>query len=108
MLKEEGEFEIRYIAEKAGDFELHLWCDTDGDGTRQKLPGSPFSLHVTASKASAIGSRIIGADQMRNMPLTAGERLELGIINLPPLSLHQLLLFTIISPPYQQPSPHHR
>lgn len=77
--KEEGEFEIRYIAEKAGDFELHLWCDTDGDGTRQKLPGSPFSLHVTAAKASASGSRLIGADQVRQAPLVAGDRLELGI-----------------------------
>ena len=77
--KEEGEYLINYIAEKAGDFELHLWCDTDGDGTRQKLPASPFSLHVTAAKASPSGSRLIGADQVRNMPLTAGDRLELGI-----------------------------
>lgn len=58
---------------------MHLWCDTDGDGARQKLPGSPFSLHVTAAKASASGSRVLGADTVRNAPLTAGDRLEVGI-----------------------------
>jgi hypothetical protein len=83
----EGEYDIKYIAEKAGDFELHLWCDTDGDGKREKLPGSPFMLHVVAAKPSASGSRIIGADLVLDPPsgstmgtaLTAGNRLELGI-----------------------------
>ena len=74
---EDGEYEIRYSAKKAGDFELHLWCDTDGDGVRQKLPGSPYLLHVNAAKASAAGSRVTGAEHMRE--LTAGDRLELGI-----------------------------
>lgn len=68
---------IRYFAEKAGDYELHLWCDTEGNGVRQKLPGSPFSLNVVAAKASATGSLITGADAMRL--LTAGDRLELSI-----------------------------
>ena len=75
----EGEYEIKYTAEKAGDYELHLWCDTEGNGVRQKLPGSPFQLHVVAAKASASGSLITGGDVVRNTPLTAGERLELGI-----------------------------
>ena len=73
----EGEYEIKYTAEKKGDYELHLWCDTEGNGVRQKLPGSPFPLHVVAAKASASGSIITGAEQMAN--LTAGERLELQI-----------------------------
>jgi hypothetical protein len=75
----EGEYEIKYVAEKAGDYELHLWCDVDGNGVRQKLPGSPFQLHVVAARASASGSLITGADAVRNQPLTAGDRLELGI-----------------------------
>lgn len=77
--RDEGEYEIKYIAEKAGDFELHLWCDTDGNGVRQKLPGSPFLLHVTAARASATGSRVTGAEVVRTTALVAGERLELGI-----------------------------
>ena len=44
---------------------------------RQKLPGSPFALNVVAANASASGSMLIGAEQMRE--LTAGERLELSI-----------------------------
>lgn len=75
----EGEYEIKYTAEKAGDYELHLWCDTEGNGVRQKLPGSPFPLHVVAAKASASGSIITGADQVRETPLTAGEHLVLDI-----------------------------
>lgn len=75
----EGEYEIKYTAEKAGDHELHLWCDTEGNGVRQKLPGSPFQLHVVAANASASGSLITGADAVRNTPLTAGEPLELGL-----------------------------
>ena len=51
--KAEGEYEIKYTAEKAGDYELHLWCDVEGNGQRQKLPGSPFPLNVVANKASA-------------------------------------------------------
>ena len=46
---------------------------------RQKLPGSPFQLHVVAANASASGSLITGADAVRNTPLTAGEPLELGL-----------------------------
>ena len=78
-LTQEGEYEIQYIAEHAGDFELHLWCDTDGNGSRQTLPGSPFMMHVFAAGASASGSQVVGADTVRSTPLIAGERLELGI-----------------------------
>ena len=77
--KQDGEYEIQYIAEKAGDFELHLWCDTDGDGVRQKLPGSPFLLHVAPGSGSAAGSRVLGAEQVSANPLGAGEKLELAI-----------------------------
>ena len=82
--KAEGEYEIKSVAEKAGDYELHLWCDVEGNGQRQKVPGSPFMLNVVAAKASALGSLITlspplitGADFASQTPLTAGERLEL-------------------------------
>ena len=75
--KAEGEYQILYSADKAGDFELHLWCDVEGNGTRQKLPGSPFALHVIAAKATAAGSVVQGGDLVANTPLVAGDRLEL-------------------------------
>lgn len=75
----EGEYQIRYVAEKAGDYELHLWCDVEGDGVREKVPNSPFQLHVVPNKASASGSLITGAEAVLNMPITAGERLDLGV-----------------------------
>ena len=71
----EGEYEIKYSAEKAGEYELHLWCDVEGNGVRQKLPGSPFPLRVVAARPTAGGSLVTGAPTQ----LTAGDALELGI-----------------------------
>ena len=75
----EGEYEIKYIARLAGDCDLHMWCDVEGKGVRQKLPGSPFRLKVDAAKASARGSCAMGGEQLAADGLTAGEHLDLGI-----------------------------
>ena len=50
-----GEYELTFIAKRAGHKELYLWCNSEGecgaDGRRegrQPLPGIPYSLHVIA------------------------------------------------------------
>jgi hypothetical protein len=48
-------FEIAYTAKEAGDFELCVWCDPDGSGTRQWLTGSPFPVRVTGVQPSCEG-----------------------------------------------------
>ena len=58
-----SDYRIDYTANEAGDFELHLWLDPDGSGTRQWLPGSPFTLLVSGVSASANGSILLGAEQ---------------------------------------------
>ena len=50
-------FEISYTAKEAGDFELHVWCDPDGSGTRVWLTGSPFSVRVSGQSPSREGSK---------------------------------------------------
>ena len=49
-------FQIQYTAKEAGDFELHVWCNPDGSGSRQWLTGSPFTLRVTGVHPSQEGS----------------------------------------------------
>lgn len=58
-----GEYEIRYMSKEAGSFALHVWCDVEGNGERQRLPGSPFTMYVTAAPPSSNGSVIGGTDK---------------------------------------------
>ena len=68
----EGEcFEIQYTAKEAGDFELHVWCDPDGSGTRQWLTGSPFSVRVSGVRPSTTGS-FVGPVDAVSEPMAAG------------------------------------
>ena len=55
-----GEYELRYVAEAAGTFELHVWCDQHGKGERTSLPGSPFQVHVSPGVARADVSQVDG------------------------------------------------
>ena len=50
----DGEYEIRYVAQRAGNHLLHLWADPVGKGHLEPLPGSPFSVHVVEAKASPL------------------------------------------------------
>ena len=68
---------MSFIPQEAGDFELHVWCDAEGTGSRSFLPGCPFSLHVGAGKASATGSLV--KDVAAVGPLSAGDRLVLKV-----------------------------
>jgi len=79
----EEEYEIHYVAEVAGNLELHVWCvenayqDTpsgahaqnagaggegsgERQGTRKALPASPFIIHCQAGRAHAQGSSVEG------------------------------------------------
>jgi len=72
----DGEYEIRYMAQKAGDHQLHVWADTEGKGVRELLPGSPFTIHVVEANASPASSSI-GYPQEEKKAIYAGERLLL-------------------------------
>ena len=69
-------YEIAYVAQEAGTMDLHLWATelspADGDdearkeggalkATREPLPGSPFTVHVSEGNASATGSFVTEA-----------------------------------------------
>jgi len=69
-----GEYEVRYVAKEAGNFALHIWCDVEGDGERQRLPGSAFHLYVTPGPPSSSGSSITGSEKVTYI---AGEQLQL-------------------------------
>lgn len=57
----EGTYQIHYIAQVAGNLELHVWCDLNGNkGERMAFPGSPFSVSVSAGTPSASASRVDG------------------------------------------------
>ena len=56
--RSKGIYELTYIAEAAGNFELHVWCDPQGEGERLPFPGSPFAIHVLAGKATAAMSQV--------------------------------------------------
>ena len=66
---------LDYVPTEAGDFELHVWCDPDGSGTRLFLPGCPSFLHVSAGRTSATGSFL--RENVAHTNLTAGDRLVL-------------------------------
>lgn len=66
-------FEIAYTAKEAGDFELNVWCDPDGTGTRRWLSGSPFPVRVSGVRPSTSGSYIGGVDWLLANTMTAGE-----------------------------------
>ena len=70
-----GEYEIRYMWKEAGYFDLHIWCDVNGDGERQRLPGSPFRVYVSAAQPSASGSTIGNTDKAK---YGAGEKIDLN------------------------------
>ena len=72
---------VRYMAQEAGDFMLHVWMDTDGSGNRKWLPGSPFIIRVSGVRASALGSVLHGtsaylklADEQPPEPAASPER----------------------------------
>ena len=56
------EFEVRYVADIAGNLELYVWCEQGAasTATRQALPGSPFAIHCAAGRAHAQGSSVSG------------------------------------------------
>lgn len=55
------EYEIKYVAEMAGNLEMHLWAIQKEDSEdRIALPGSPFIIHCQAGKAHAGGSSVRG------------------------------------------------
>ena len=72
-----GCYEIKYVAEQAGVLDLNLWCEVDG-GTREPLPGSPFSVHVSEGDASPIGSFVRDAEASKQgSGIIAGEHVIL-------------------------------
>ena len=71
--EDEESFEIQYTAKEAGDFELHVWCDPDGAGKREWLPGSPFSVRVSGMHPSINGSDVGGVEAILSKEIVAGE-----------------------------------
>jgi hypothetical protein len=69
----EDQYQIRYNAQQAGDFALHLWTDSVAGGKRKLLPGSPFNVRVTGDKASASGSFIRGIEAYSDGPAEASD-----------------------------------
>lgn len=53
---DENRFEINYMAQEAGDFDLHVWCEYEGSNERKFLSGSPFGVRVSGVRASPQGS----------------------------------------------------
>lgn len=72
-------YSLAYVPQEAGDFELHVWVDKDGDGTRTFFPGCPFALHVAPGKASASASAVREAGALSEGGLGAGERLSFKV-----------------------------
>lgn len=70
----DGQYEIRYVAQKAGDHQLNIWADTNGTGDRDLLPGSPFAMHVVENDPAPASSNI-GYPQEEKKSLYAGEKL---------------------------------
>lgn len=72
------EYQISYVAQKAGKFALHLWCVPEGGTTQERLPGSPFELLVSEGNASASGSHIRGLEQLREQKdISAGSEISI-------------------------------
>lgn len=72
----DGEYEIRYTANKAGAHLLYLWADPEGRNMREPLPGAPFEVVVAEAQASPASSSI-GYPQEEKKPIHAGEKLTL-------------------------------
>ena len=73
----DGVYEIRYVAQKAGNFALHAWCIPDS-GERERLPGSPFTLSVSEGAPSARNCFMRGLEAVRaEGPLPAGQEIVL-------------------------------
>ena len=73
-------YSMSFVPRDAGDFEVHVWCDKEGDGTRSFFPGCPFLLHVSPGKACATNSSVravsgMSAEERPDGELSAGERL---------------------------------
>ena len=58
--EQEG-YDIKYTAQEAGEFGLHVWLDAEGD-KRKFIKGSPFAVRVSGVRASAEGSLLYGTD----------------------------------------------
>ena len=74
-----NEYEIRYIAREAGDFELNVWAQLDKSAPRERLPGAPFVVHVTEARAHASGS-LVEHDIGEKRTITAGEKVSLKVM----------------------------
>ena len=72
---DDASYSLSYVPRQAGDFELHVWCDPDGDGTRLFLPGCPLLLHIAPGQCSANVSFLRESGGLTN--LVAGDRLML-------------------------------
>ena len=69
---------IAYTAELAGEFDLHVWYVAGESTTRERLPGSPFTLKVSEGGASAAGSFVKNAAQVHGQSLPSGQEIVLG------------------------------
>ena len=68
-------YTLDYVPREAGDFELHVWLDPTGDGTRLFFPGCPSFLHVSPGRCSATQSFL--RENTIPSSLTAGDRFVL-------------------------------
>lgn len=68
---------LTYVPTEAGEYELSVWCDLEGAGTRNFLPGCPLPVTVSAGRASASGSFVRDAASVG--PLTAGDDLNIKV-----------------------------
>ena len=70
---------MTYMPRDAGDFELHVWVDKDGDGARSFFPGCPLNLHVSPGRAAASASSVRDTSALMGVGLSAGERLSIKV-----------------------------
>ena len=98
----DGMYEIRYSASKAGDHQLHLWADPEGEGARELLPGSPFMIHVRENRPSPENSTI--GSQMEVRPPSQMESCPLGAFDAPAHRGARPLKRTDLDPPALSPS----
>ena len=71
---EADEYSLALVAERAGEFELHVWVELTGRGggraAREQLPGSPLALNVQPCRPSAATSIICAAEPLKSGTLT--------------------------------------
>ena len=63
---------MRYIAREAGCFELHVWAELEGAGSREALPGSPFPLQVSVRRGPHDAPHLSPASGARCSPTAEG------------------------------------